>query len=236
MKSIYGYILAALVCGTASVQAQISAFSVSSISYTGNDVQIPGLYVSQTALLNISSSPNAYYSNLTEYFAPYYTLSQGVGGTVVANTSGSPEYRTTTITNQYAPNQGFTSTSPITHCSGRFYIEAPQWVWDDEWNQEGHYEGGTSATIQFTVEVSHSFTLNVAAASLSAYGLTGLEAPIGYVYKVGVGYVTSFGGEGNTSLGTLTPGTYVVVTYAAEGSQPDSPTGSGIAVVSVNSD
>jgi hypothetical protein len=222
MKSMYRYILAGLLVGAATVQAQMSAVSVNSDSGSGANVRITGIIASQAVLVDIapgSTSPSYY--GFTNYFGSYYTAPANTGVTVHAPPPGGS---TTTITNQYAPGIGYTGTAPFTSVSGRFYIESGVTVYDDEGS---HVEGGTQAILSFTVGSSNGFSLQILGSSLSAYGLSGASNPTGYVYGPG-GFITGFSGEGGTSLGTLGAGTYTVVVYA------DDDTTSGIVVASVN--
>ncbi|MFT3870316.1 MAG: hypothetical protein QM715_17850 [Nibricoccus sp.] len=207
-------------------QAQISEFTVESLTGPGNNVQISGLFVSQNALLDVTQPVDV--SGLVSYFSSFYTLAPGVAGTALA-TSSSWQWRSTRVVNQYAPNIGFTSSAPITNCSGRFYVEAPVNVWDEDsgtWNQTG----GSGGTIRFTVTETRSFFVQVFGYNiLGQYGLVGAKSPYVYLYNANTWqYVGYFGGEGTSSIGTLTPGNYIMFVDA------EVDTDSGIVMASVN--
>jgi hypothetical protein len=232
-KNTYRLLIAALFCGAVSVQAQISKFSVVSYSDTGSSVQIPGVITSQNAVLKVESNCGGTLgiNNMTWIVGPYYSISQGAGGTALANVASGPEYVTTSI--ETASSSGYTAGPHITDCSGRFFIESQYWVWDDEWEISGHYEGGTGGAVNFTVGSSHSFNLQVLGKdNLSAYSLTGLEQPVCQLWK-GSTYIDTYYGEGSHNLNTLSTGDYQLYVYGGTPEVDNSPFQSGIVVASI---
>ena len=141
----------------------------------------------------------------------------------------------TTIATAYAPGLGYYGGPDILSCSGRFYVQSPQWVWEDEWETYGHYTDGTNGAVMFTVDSSHSFNLVLAGKNaLSGYGLTGLENPVAAVYNYSNStYVGTFYGEGTHDLSTLPAGNYQVIVFGQTPGTINSPLQSGIVVASV---
>lgn len=236
-KNTSRLLLAALFCCAASLQAQISVFSVTSDSDTGDRVQIAGLYTSQDSLVLVSSTSGYGVSNMSNLFGNYWTVPAWTGATVLANVSSFTYGVTTTITNTYAPNLGYNGTDPIVACSGRFYKQAQQWVWDDEWETYGHYEDPTTTCyLDFTVDASDSFDLRLDGQNfLSNYSLTGLENPVAVVYNTtsGYSYIGTYSGEGTHGLGTLSPGNYRVYIFGDTPTTDNNPFQSGIVVASI---
>lgn len=228
MKSIYKYAIAGLLASAAIVQAQISSVSVNSDSFQGGwETQVIGLLSRSPALVNIQTpSPNPYYDHFTQYLGTYYTATANTGSTVVAYPSGYYGRFTTSITNSYSPNLGYSDSAPFYNVSGRFRIEAP-YTYEDEYGF--HEEGGSEATLTFYVETAGNFSIDLLGPALSNYGFSNpCERPIVELDNTWSAGVDPATGAGSTGTVFLSQGSHTVRVRA------EANTLSGVAHVSVN--
>jgi hypothetical protein len=239
MKTIGLTLCTAIFFASAAANAQISSFTVTSrTASAGDQVQIAGLIVSQDSALTISTTPGATFSSIGGS-APFFSLSAGVGGTVLA-WDGPGRVPSTQVSSPSAH---------IVNCSGRFWVQeptfefVPPYVDDDRIPHDPTCEktdSGYGGELEFDVQSGAFFSVTVLTRTLENYGLpTGVIGARTAVRKNGGTYdLAAVSEEGTAPLYFLPPGRYKASVVPTSGPPMtfscDNGTRSGWILVSIN--